>query len=140
MIGIVYVSTAPRLLTSEALDSILTESRRNNESNNITGMLLYADGNFIQAIEGPEEAIDALLARLRGDLRHRDVTIIARYPITERQFPNWSMAFRRVDGSRPNELADAFTDLRDPKFNLEEAAPDSIAHRLLEGFRDRNRA
>lgn len=140
MIGIVYVSSAPRLLTPETLDSILAESRRNNERSGITGMLLYADGNFIQAIEGPEEAIDSLLNRLRGDPRHRNLTIIARYPIEDRQFPNWSMGFRRLDSSRPSELADAFTDLRDPEFNLEDAAPNSIAHRLLDGFRDRNRA
>ena len=139
MIALIYVSTAPRKLSTDELDAILATSRRNNERDGLTGMLLYADGNFIQVLEGDDATIDALTLRLKDDPRHRDITVVARYPIPERQFPEWSMAFRRMDGSDPKVLASAFVNLKNPLFR-EEAGSNSVAHRLLEGFRQTNRA
>jgi hypothetical protein len=135
---VIYVSTAPRKLRQGELEAILVQSRRNNERDGVTGMLIYADGSFIQAVEGPAESIDTLLARLHHDERHRDILVIARYPVAQRQFPDWSMGFRSMERPRADELAAAFSDLRSPIFDGESASVSSIAHKLLEGFREQN--
>ena len=135
MIAVIYVSTASHKLTTDELDRILDQSRRNNQQGSITGMLLYADGNFIQVVEGESDAIDRLLGRLQQDDRHQDIVVIARYGIRERQFPTWSMRFRRLGAPEPQALGSAFSDLKAPIFNDAAVRRSSLAHRLLEGFR-----
>jgi len=139
LVSLVYVSTAPHKLANAELEAILADSRRNNARDGITGMLLYMDGNFIQAIEGPEPAIDDLLARLRRDPRHSDLVVMTRYPIVERQFPEWSMGFQWVTDTAPQALAKALSNLKDPIWTPELPPAESVAHKLLEGFRQSNR-
>ena len=138
LICVIYVSTAPRRLRRDELEAILAQSRRNNARDGISGMLIYADGSFIQVIEGPVANIESLLARLQGDSRHQDILEIARYTLDERQFPQWSMGFRSLERPQAGDLADAFADLRSPIFDAAHAGANSIAHKLLEGFREKN--
>ena len=139
MITVIYISTATARLPGDDLDDILARSRRNNPVADLTGMLVYADGSFIQALEGAEPDVDRVMDRIAKDPRHRDIVVLARYPVAERQFPGWSMGFRRYDGAPAGELADSFFSLRQPVFRPEATAAGSIAHRLIEGFRIRSR-
>jgi hypothetical protein len=59
------------LFSEEELIQLLETSRQNNAKIGVTGMLLYKDGNFMQLIEGPEEAVRALHAKISIDPRHR---------------------------------------------------------------------
>jgi hypothetical protein len=45
----VYVSAAVKLFGEQELSELLAVSRRNKSERNLTGMLCYSDGNFIQA-------------------------------------------------------------------------------------------
>lgn len=121
------------------LETILAQSRRNNGRDDITGMLLYSDGNFMQAIEGPEQGVDDLLARIEQDRRHEGIIKVARYAVAERQFANWSMGFRPLEKREMSDLRNAFTAMDRPLFDPESAEASSMAHRLLEGFRDKNK-
>jgi hypothetical protein len=96
MISLVYVSAASHLLAPDELSAILRRSRENNTEKGITGMLLYVDGNFMQAIEGDATAVDALFGRVMQDPRHGHVIQLLRRPIAEREFGSWSMAFREI--------------------------------------------
>ena len=138
MIAVIYVSSAAHRMTDAELESILAESRRNNGRDGITGMLLYSDGNFIQALEGPDAAIDAVLARIAQDPRHEGIITVARYVIGQPQFPSWSMGFRPIEHREMTELRGAFTALDRPLFKPNSPEAGSIAHRLLERFRDTN--
>lgn len=138
MVSMIYVSSAPGRMNTAELDEILRISRRNNERDAISGLLLYADGNFIQAVEGPQAAIEALLGRLDRDPRHYDITIVGRIPLDQRQFADWSMGFRRFDGSEGEAISAAFFDLKTPLADLNEERSSSVAHRLLERFRQTN--
>ena len=53
-------------------------------------MLLYKDGNFMQAIEGDEDVVRALHARIALDPRHRGLITLLEGSVPERQFPDWS--------------------------------------------------
>lgn len=94
---LVYVSSAVSLMSPEELSTLLQVSRRNNERDGITGMLLYKGGTFIQAIEGSEEAVATLYTRVLKDPRHTHIIKLLESTTEERMFPNWSMGFRNAD-------------------------------------------
>jgi hypothetical protein len=96
LVHLIYVSTATKECDSGELDRILESSVRHNSPQNVTGMLLYYDGNFIQAIEGEKAAIDETYGRIAKDPRHTDLFVILREPIAQRSFEQWRMGFRRL--------------------------------------------
>jgi hypothetical protein len=58
------VSSATRRLSVAELADILRVSRADNQRDEITGMLLYKDGNIMQVLEGAEEKVSALIEKL----------------------------------------------------------------------------
>ena len=97
MLSLIYVSTSVKLLSDEELSDILKVSRENNSGKDITGLLLYKDGNFMQVLEGPDESVEALYKKIEADPRHKDLNILSREQISARQFPGWGMAFQNLD-------------------------------------------
>ena len=75
------------------LQSILAKSRENNPCRELTGALLYNAGNFAQVLEGPLSSIEQVFEIIQRDARHSEVTVVYSGPCTERDFPEWSMAF-----------------------------------------------
>lgn len=96
LIHLIYVSSARDELAADELASIMTASVRNNASRAVTGMLLYAGGNFMQVLEGPEQAVEGTYQRLAKDPRHCGLFVLERGPIASRSFDGWSMGFRRL--------------------------------------------
>ena len=78
-----------------ALDGILTVSLWNNARQRITGALGFTGRTYIQLLEGPPHAIDALMERLRRDSRHADLRVLRSGAAAGRLVPGWSMA--RID-------------------------------------------
>jgi hypothetical protein len=93
---IVYISTAVRLFSDTDLSSLLEESRGNNASHQLTGMLLFSDGTFVQVLEGDDEWVDATYDKISRDSRHKNIIVLDEGPLQERLFPEWSMGFRNV--------------------------------------------
>ncbi|MFC5343600.1 BLUF domain-containing protein [Brevundimonas staleyi] len=91
---LVYISRSNIPLASPLdVADILEVSSRNNGAYRVTGALTYSGDRFIQLLEGPPDALDWLVDRLRHDPRHRDFDILDRMTIRERAFPEWSMLF-----------------------------------------------
>ena len=90
---LIYQSIAKHEFGSLHLFNLLTEARLRNQRMQITGHLLYFEGRFTQCVEGPSHSLDTLWQSLVRDERHHDVKLLARYEITERRFPQWTMAF-----------------------------------------------
>jgi hypothetical protein len=76
---------------SEQLGSILEVSQSNNERDGISGALMFDDLWFIQALEGDRDAVWKSVDRIRGDGRHRQLTIVNAQDIESRSFERWSM-------------------------------------------------
>lgn len=111
LIQLIYVSAASHELNDSELQAILASSVRHNRDDVITGMLLYAQGSFMQVLEGDESKVLATYSRIHLDPRHRQVTLISLHPVEQREFAAWSMGFRRLtasDGLAHPELADYF--------------------------------
>jgi hypothetical protein len=90
---IIYLSTAIHYLEEEEISTLLKQSRAFNSLNNISGVLLYIDGDFIQVLEGKKDVICALFERIKRDKRHKGIICVINDKITERQFSNWSMGY-----------------------------------------------
>lgn len=88
---LIYVSEARSELGSEEVFRIIEQSSRNNPRANITGFLIFSGGRFLQLVEGPAEALDALVATVERDPRHHSFQVLARRPVHERSFPRWRM-------------------------------------------------
>ena len=96
MIQLSYVSSASQPMTAAGLLSILQQCYGHNPLHDITGLLLYGNGTFLQALEGAEDAVASLYEKISRDPRHASVTCISRKQIETRHFPGWSMGFRRL--------------------------------------------
>lgn len=97
LLYIVYVSYIPKRCTKEELQTMLQEFRLHNEKHNITGLLLYHDGNVIQYIEGEIENVKNLYKRIFNDTRHIQVTQLLCRHINKRHFPDWKMALKNCE-------------------------------------------
>jgi hypothetical protein len=120
---LIYVSRkllAPATERAE-IASIMEISRERNAALAVTGALLVTIGNFAQVLEGPPDAIEALMARIRRDPRHRDVQVVRTAPIQRRRFPTWSLAY----AGDASYIARHIEPLMD-------ADPDTNAHRIDE--------
>jgi hypothetical protein len=100
MFQLVYVSSAVTPFSKLELNALLLQARQKNTKLDVTRMLLYKDGNFVQVLEGEKEAVTSLTAVIERDSRHTGVLVILRGKTEERLFPDWSMAFR--DLTDPN--------------------------------------
>ena len=94
MFFIVYVSSAVTPFTHSELTDLLEKSRVNNAGLDVSGMLLYKDGNFMQVLEGEEGAVRTSYDKIARDPRHRGLLVLLQGMLAERQFPDWSMGFR----------------------------------------------
>ena len=92
-----YTSWARAGITADEVDSLLASSRINNPLEGVTGVLIFNGNSFMQILEGGEEAVDDLVARLRSDPRHSNMAIRDERMIAQRTFPDWSMAYLRLD-------------------------------------------
>jgi hypothetical protein len=95
--SLVYVSAAVDPFSDDALQELLQRARQKNAQLGVTGLLLYADGNFMQCLEGARVAVSALFETISRDPRHHQVMTLVDEPVARREFGEWAMAFRRVD-------------------------------------------
>lgn len=92
---LLYVSNAASDISIRALDDILTASRRNNARLDITGLLLFIDGGFLQILEGEERAVRELYSRIAADPRHSNLRLMLDRGVPARAFADWSMGFEQ---------------------------------------------
>ncbi|WP_201597004.1 BLUF domain-containing protein [Psychrobacter vallis] len=90
---LVYLShiTSTGLSNASTLNDIAEISIKNNNIDNITGILCYGNGYFLQCVEGTEQVLTNLKNRLLVDERHKDLTILDFSVIAERRFSGWSL-------------------------------------------------
>ena len=87
------VSVAPKL-TDEDLNHILASARRRNLAEDITGMLIYHRGEFVQILEGENKSVANVYEKFIGsDLRHTAINKVQENTISHRSFHEWSMGF-----------------------------------------------
>lgn len=129
MIQLVYISTARALAIDDALlESVLSVSRRNNARMGLTGLLLAGGRRFLQALEGPRDAVEATYVKIKTDPRHFAFVELANKEISEPEFGAWAMAYSQ--GADPQ----ASRALRTAVDALTRDLPDPNVRALFTGF------
>jgi hypothetical protein len=78
---------------------IVRASIRNNRQVAVTGLLLVHDGWFVQALEGPADAVMNIYRRICDDPRHEDCKMLSAGPAATREFGDWNMCARRMSAA-----------------------------------------
>ena len=139
---IVYVSQAAKAFSADNLAGLLDHSRVRNTAEEVTGLLIYRynedfrRGNFLQVLEGPEDALANVWSRISSDPRHHTIIVLKEGESDARAFGDWSMGFRNVDEKDFVDFV-GFSELGSDQFwedAKKQALPDAMA--ALRSFYD----
>jgi hypothetical protein len=93
---ILYRSRATSKPSDADLQHLLDRAHAHNAQANITGLLLYSDGRYVQVLEGPQDEVQAVYARILRDPRHTQVVTVSEGIGPARRFPSWHMGLGNV--------------------------------------------
>jgi hypothetical protein len=109
---IVYTSTAVEDFSPADIERLLLDARRRNRALGVSGMLVFHDRTFLQALEGEQRAVNEIFARIASDRRHHDIEILHRgSSLDQRLFGDGSMGFADFTGAA--DLLKAFVRLNE---------------------------
>lgn len=92
LFSITYVSTAKGGLGPSALAQILSVAQSRNQAEQLTGILVFGDGGFVQTLEGPKSNLLKVFNSILKDRRHHGLITVRQGAIDQRAFSDWSMA------------------------------------------------
>ncbi len=101
---LVYASRQAVEFDGLRLVSLLYTARDRNVALDITGVLLYSNGTFVQCLEGPPENVDAIYAKICLDKRHRELVVLQSIDTNERHFQSWMMGCAKMSDYQALEL------------------------------------
>ena len=96
MFTICYVSSAREGITQEDLNALFSITQVYNREGNITGILLYQSGKFLQVLEGEEDVLLDLYEKIEQDSRHNNIFVILKQKCKRRIFENYKSRFSIV--------------------------------------------
>jgi Sensors of blue-light using FAD len=86
-------SAVPKLANAD-LDQILASARWRNLAQDITGMMIYYRGEFVQILEGRKKSVQNVYEKfICPDPRHMAINKVLENTISHRSFNDWSMGF-----------------------------------------------
>ncbi len=102
---LIYQSKATKNLTDANLVQLLDKARAFNTQYQISGILLYGHGTFLQMLEGDDDVVRALYyLRIASDPLHTNLRVLREGTAPQRLFDRWAMAFRPLDISLFTEV------------------------------------
>lgn len=94
----------------KVLADIVRSAKKRNPQYKVTGVLFFVNGQFLQVIEGLEDDLKSLMARIEEDDRHDNIEYLIDTPIERRAFQQWNMDSFDLDGESRFD-ADTLKDL-----------------------------
>ncbi|GAB4392213.1 MAG: hypothetical protein Tsb005_05280 [Gammaproteobacteria bacterium] len=116
---LVYTCTASYEFDKDDLLALLQKCKTYNSLHDITGLLLYFEGSFLQVLEGDNATIQHLYETISKDPRQSSIFLLYEKPITRRDFAQWSMGFHALTQDEIN-AEPALSHFFDPKFQFNE--------------------
>lgn len=129
---LIYICSSTRPLSEDDLIELLADAKGRNVERHITGILLYYKSTFLQVLEGDVNELHHLYQSITQDPRATGMVLLTERMIESREFPNWSMAFKRIDESDAQAL-DGFLDLINGD-HLPAKEKSSMAVKLIQNF------
>ncbi len=131
---LIYVSALAQHADPSCVGDILRVSASNNALNHVTGMLLYAQGSFLQVLEGEPLTLAKLYHKICNDPRHTQALKLIETEISERQFGQWSMGMGNVSVDELQRV-DGMNDFFAQGHCLTDIS-EGVARRILAEFRE----
>ncbi len=122
MMSYVSVAVAPSAGIDRVIAAICAVAEPVNARLDVTGILTFSGGRFMQVIEGPQANLHTLMEGIRRDGRHHSVRIVSDRKIALRRYPDWRMKYREPDQFCRDQLAT----LRDLATRIGPTGGDSI--------------
>jgi Sensors of blue-light using FAD len=104
LVRLMYCSRSKATPSQDELTAIVVQSRTNNPTNGITGVLCCSGTIFLQVLEGGRLEVNKLYNRICNDPRHHDVMLLCYEEIDERSFAHWSMGQVSLNRINPSLL------------------------------------
>ncbi len=137
MFHLIYTSHSKIAFSEDELLQLLKVVRDRNKNLGVTGMLLYANRKFIQALEGEEAVVRDLFEKIRTDERHQHVVQVMEGKSDERIFKNWSMGFKNLTHKDFSEIK-GFVGIENFFLHHHHLEDESLAITFLELFYKKN--
>lgn len=90
---LVYISEAVADISYTDIRDILEVGRKRNLQDDVTGLLIFRDGYFVQLLEGNEVNVRKVLNRILLDDRNYSLRILTESTSEQRLFDNNPLAF-----------------------------------------------
>ncbi|MFS4484105.1 BLUF domain-containing protein [Hyunsoonleella sp. 2307UL5-6] len=94
-----YISDARLSEPLENVKAIYKKAKENNLKHDITGVLIFHKGNFLQVLEGMAESVDQTYEKIRFDSRHKNIIKVINIKTEQRIFEDYSFGFTIVKSS-----------------------------------------
>ena len=95
---ILYCSTLAQGLPPDTVGLIASRARAHNALHGITGLLVFDGLRFCQHLEGPPEAVGALMQRIGKDPRHVGVRVVHDAPLGAPRYSGFGMGLAECEG------------------------------------------
>lgn len=99
-----YLSNPVTPFTEADFDDIESKSLEANNARDVTGLLIVTNDRILQILEGREDAVRDLYAKIKADRRHTITKLVTEVEDEERMLLTWSMVVRSVAGIPPDIL------------------------------------
>lgn len=98
LFSLTYTSEGQHAFDEPELAYLLQRSREWNRGHGLSGLLVYKAGSFMQTLEGDEAmVVKTFKRRIKRDKRHAGIRILDASHVDARQFPDWTMGYRRLE-------------------------------------------
>ena len=135
MIQISYISRAAEPMPADKLLALLQQCLANNVRSGVTGMLVYGNETFLQALEGDDQPVDDLVAKISKDPRHTNIQLLHRRPIERRQYSDWTMGFKRISDHELQQI-EGLRNFGERDFNFDYLIKhDDVVEALMDHYR-----
>lgn len=111
LVSLLYVSEAARRLLPHEIRELKRVSTRNNAALDVSGLLLYRAGRFMQLLEGPELFVATIFGRISRDPRHHYITKLSHDYIEHRTFGEWNMRTDLTYGHPAQDMKELVAEL-----------------------------
>jgi len=97
VIEILYCSVLSPFQPPRIVGEIVAQARARNARHDITGLLVFDGIRFCQHLEGPPDAMEALITRITQDPRHTEVRVLYRGTRIERRYQRFDLGFAQSE-------------------------------------------
>lgn len=108
---VMYISSATQHMSTKELEKMMAKCRQKNAFFDITGYMVYHEGNIIQLLEGNRTSVEYIYNTIKLDSRHQNIIELCTASIEKRAFANWQMGFKLIDREqihKVNTIQDLF--------------------------------